>query len=299
VLCLLMLAVLLGISALAIDVGSWYQADQKAQAAVDASALAGAQALPADTGQAAGLANEYLDKNGGGDRTIALSTASRFNDTITVTVARPTPGFFSKVFGLDSVVVHAKASARAVKIVQPRWVAPIVVKETNPLLQCLPEPCYGQDTTLTYTHLKDNGNGAGNDGSGSFGFINLVQGGGNPGTSTLGSWIRDGLDGYMPLGSYDARTGNPFSASAITDALTARIGSEIMLPIYRTLTGTGSGAQYEIIGWVGFYLTGFNFHGNKEELYGHFTQTIWEGLEAESSPSGATSLGISSIQLVE
>jgi hypothetical protein len=292
----ILLGILLGISALVIDVGSWYQADQAAQAAADASALAGAQALPVDGGRAASLANEYLDKNGGGDRAVAFSSGSRFNDTVTVTVARPAPGFFSKVFGLDAVTVHAQASARAVEIGQPRWVAPIVVKETNPLLQCLPDPCYGQDTKLEYYAIKDKG--AQNDGAGSFGLINLVQGGGNPGTSELASWIDGGLDGYMPLGQYSARTGNPFSSREITDALTRRIGTEIMLPIYRSLTGTGSNAEYEIVGWVGFYLTGFDFHGPKAELRGRFTRTVWEGLEAESSPPGATSLGINGIQLV-
>jgi hypothetical protein len=294
VLSIVFLAVLLGVSALVLDIGSWYRADRAAQAAADAASLAGAQKLP-DTIQAETLANEYAEKNGGGARAVTFATKTSANDTIRVELSRESPSFFSKVFGLHGVTVHATASARVVPIGQPKWVAPIVVKETHPYLNCAPTPCYGQSTTLNYYHIKDNGTQ--NDGAGSFGFINLVPGGGNPGTSELGDWIRNGLDGYLDLGDYNARTGNPFSSSAIEDSLAERINSEIMLPIYRKITGTGSNAKYQIVGWVGFYLTGYNFHGSNEKLFGYFTRTIWEGLEA--TPSGGASLGISSIQLIE
>ena len=40
------LTVLMGMAALVIDVGSWYRAHRAAQSTADASALAGAQALP-------------------------------------------------------------------------------------------------------------------------------------------------------------------------------------------------------------------------------------------------------------
>jgi uncharacterized membrane protein len=46
------LAVLLGMSALVLDVGAWYQAQRQLQASVDAAALAGAQAMPDDPGAA-------------------------------------------------------------------------------------------------------------------------------------------------------------------------------------------------------------------------------------------------------
>jgi hypothetical protein len=67
--------------------------------------------------------------------------------------------------------------------------------------------------------------------------------------------------------------------------------------VYRKLTGTGSNAKYEIIGWVGFHLTGLDVHGNNEKLYGHFTQVIWEGIQAESASQ--PSFGARTIQLVK
>jgi hypothetical protein len=284
---------MLGMTAMVLDVGSWFRAHRATQAAADAAALAGAQALPYDTGRAAGLAIEFAGKNGGGLAAGGLAFSGTA-DTITVTMSRPAPGFFAKVFGIDSITVRATASARVIPIGEPKWVAPIVVNEKHPMLTCQPRPCFGDATELDYYHLKTNGNQT--DGSGSFGFINLVRGAGNPGTSTLGSWIRRGFDAYMPRGDYDARTGNPFSSSHVGDALEDRIGTEILFPIYRKLTGGGSNAKYEVIGWVGFHLTGLDVHGNNEKLYGYFTQVIWDGIQSETNP--AIDYGVRSISLV-
>ena len=66
ILAVLFLSVLLGIAAAVLDVGAWYRADRQLQATADASALAGAHALPDNQAQAHALALEYADKNGGG-----------------------------------------------------------------------------------------------------------------------------------------------------------------------------------------------------------------------------------------
>ncbi len=68
VLLALFLAVLAGAAAMATDVGSWYRADQAAQATADAAALAGAQGLNLSTADAAALAEEYAETTGGGER---------------------------------------------------------------------------------------------------------------------------------------------------------------------------------------------------------------------------------------
>ena len=107
------LTVLLGMAAVAIDVGTWFQADRAAQATADAAALAAAQELPAHPSSSKALAEQYATKNGGGLKTVAFGSAAAPNDTVTVEVERPSAGFFSQVVGVDSVTVAAKASARA------------------------------------------------------------------------------------------------------------------------------------------------------------------------------------------
>ena len=291
------LTALLGVAAFVLDVGSWYRADRDTQLAADSAALAGAQALPYDPGQAAALAVTYADENRGGLAPGGIAFGSKLvaNDTISVALTRAAPGFFARVFSIDSVTVGAKATARAGNISQARWVAPIVVNEKHPKLIGGGCPCFGQATELDYYHIKMNGSQT--DGAGSFGFINLIQGSGNPGTSDLGQWIQKGFDAYMPIGTYDARTGNPFSSSHIKDSLDARIGTEILFPVYRKIVGTGSNAQYQIIGWVGFHLTGINVQGSNEKLFGYFTQVIWDGIQSETS--GEPDYGVRSIELVD
>ena len=65
VLTVLFMTVMLGMAALVLDIGSWYRADRNTQSTADSAALAGAQALPDDTSQAASLASNYAAKNGG------------------------------------------------------------------------------------------------------------------------------------------------------------------------------------------------------------------------------------------
>ncbi|HVM16224.1 MAG TPA: pilus assembly protein TadG-related protein [Gaiellaceae bacterium] len=296
VLSVVFLTVLLGMSALVLDVGTWFRADRAAQATADAAALAAAQALPDDPSKATALAHEYAGKNSQPKQSVAveLKTTLKSSDTVRVTVEAPAPGVFARLFGIDSVTVRATATARTGGPAQAKWVAPIVVDEKHPMLNCTPQPCFGQATSLDYQHLKANGSP---DGSGSFGFINLLKGSNNPGTSELGSWIEHGFDRYMDLGLYNARTGNPFSSSHVEYALKARFGEELLFPIYRTLASTGSNAQYEIVGWVGFHVTGVDFKGNDERILGHFTSVVWEGLQATTATSGSP--GVKIIALVD
>jgi hypothetical protein len=236
------------------------------------------------TGQALVLSSLFL--------TVLLGMAA-----VTVEIERKAPGFFSQVLGVAEVTVGAKASARAAGLGSARWVAPIVVNEQHPKLLC-GLACFGpgHGTVLDYMHLKDTGT---TDGSGTFGFINLDQTAtSGVGTSTLGEWIENGYDGLVTPDTYNTSTGNPFSSSHVAGSLDARIGTELLFPIYRKITGTGSNAKYEIIGFVGFFLTGTDLQGNDEKLLGYFTQVIWDGVESESGPSGPDH-GVRVVTLVE
>jgi Putative Flp pilus-assembly TadE/G-like len=293
VITILFLVVLLGMAAAVLDVGSWYRAHRSLQATVDAAALAGAQKLPESTGGATALANQYATTNGGGTMKITFSSKLFGSDTINVEGTRPAPGFFSKVFGINTITVRAHASARAGLPKEVKWVVPIVVDEKHPKLQCNPNPCSGQ-TELVYQHFKKNGSP---DGAGSFGFINVT--GGSEGTSDLGDLIENGWDQYMGLGNYSAVTGNEFSSSHIGDNLDVRIGDILLFPIYRKLTGSGTGAKYQIIGWAGFRLSGMDLQGSNEKLFGEFVSVTWDGIQSESASEAPPNFGVKNVSLVD
>ena len=113
VLTVIFMAMLLGMAALVLDVGSWFREKRQLQSTADAAALAGAQVLPDSWSGAKSLALEYADKNGGGVGNGDVKPDSTFinGDTISVEAKQDQPGIFSRVLGITTVNVRADASA--------------------------------------------------------------------------------------------------------------------------------------------------------------------------------------------
>lgn len=110
----LSLVMLCGMAALVLDVGVWFRDKRQLQATADASALAGAQVLPTNWGQALNLAKDYADKNGGDVATSDITSSTTYvsGDTINVIARNDRPGYFSRVLGfITPVSVRADASA--------------------------------------------------------------------------------------------------------------------------------------------------------------------------------------------
>lgn len=291
------LTVLLGITGAVLDVGVWFTADRKLQATTDAAALAAAQELPDSTALATARALEYGGKNGGGVDAddVTYQTTVLPNDTILVETERDEPGIFTRLFGIDSVEVHATAKARTGTLAAATGVAPIVVNWQHPMLQCTPPPCSGP-TQIDLMNLHQSGSG---NAAGAFGLINLNRNdpNGNVGASTLADWMQMGFSGEMTLGNYWQAPSTNFNNSQFLSALTERLNTEILFPIYRTISGPGSNARYDIIGWVGFVPTSFNASGNSGVVNGSFVRVLWTGI-ASTSPS-QPSFGAYTVSLVE
>jgi Flp pilus assembly protein TadG len=291
VLMVVFLAGLLGMAALVLDVGSWFREKRQLQLTADASALAGAQVLPGSPSGATSLAIQYSQTNGRPLTTndIAITSDLSSDDSITVQAKSVAPSFFSKLFGINTVNVGASATARAGLAAQALYVAPMVVSKYHPLLNGTGCPCINQETTLDFGKM-----GA----PGSFGMLNLDGGNGTPGASDEGNWILHGFDKYLPLGLYQSDPGAKFSSSNVSGALDDRIGTVLLFPVFDTLTGTGQNAEYNIIGWVGFHLDGYDVHGNNATLTGYFTKFIAKGIQA-SSGTTQPDFGVRVIQLVK
>jgi Flp pilus assembly protein TadG len=293
VLTLIFLTVLLGMAALVLDIGSWYRADRGTQSTADAAALAGAQALPDDTGQASSLASSYASKNGGGLATVNFSSSYGPNDTIKVTVKKQADGIFTKLFGLDKVDVGSKATARTALIASAKYVAPIVVKNVHPkLLGTVGCPCFG-DPNLTTIPLGRNG------APGAFDLLNLDGSRGGTSSNILADWMLKGYDGYLDIGQYYSDPGAKWDSSQLHDALDQRIGTTLLFPVYDDIIGTGANAQYHVIGWVGFHLVSYEARGSSGSITGYFTNVIWAGLQSTSSSGQPPNFGARSVQLID
>jgi hypothetical protein len=105
------LPVLLGMTGLAIDVGTYMGDRRHLQNAADSIALAGAQALP-DEIEAEDIAEEWADKNGIDldDITLTIDTTGDVPE-VSVQIQRPHSFTFMKVLGVDERNVSARAAA--------------------------------------------------------------------------------------------------------------------------------------------------------------------------------------------
>jgi Flp pilus assembly protein TadG len=289
VLSLLFLVALMAVAMGVLDVGSWYRTHRHTQATADAAALAAVQELPEATDTATAMAVDYGNRNEGGvaAQDVVFTTAVMNNDTVKVTAHKNAPVFLSRLFGFKDLTARASATARVGVLGSARYAAPIGVDLLHPMLQCEPLPCFNQTTQLD---LEKTGPGA-------FRLINIDGSKGGTSPQTLGDWLRNGYEGYMPINWYFSDPGAKFDSSHIQGALDDRVGTDLLFPVYSDIRGGGSNFQYEVIGWVGFHLTGFDARGNSGKLDGWFTHVVWEGIYSESATGD--DFGARSVSLVE
>jgi len=295
----LSLAVIIGMAALALDVGHWFRDKRRLQGTSDAAALAGAQQLPDDPAGAKAMALNYANQNGGDVAAANITVSSTYfaNDTITANGQRNDAGMFTGLFGIANVNITSHSKV----IVGPPYdalhVAPMVVYCGHSLIQnCNNDhtPQFNVPTTLNYDKM-----GA----PGAFGMLDLQGQGGAVSTSIEAAWISQGFDKYLGLGKYNSDPGAKFSSSNIQRALDGRLNTVLLFPVFKTIDLGGSNAVYDIIGWIGFKLTSYTVNGNNATLTGYFTQYIAEGILSQHAPGSggvpSSFFGVKSIQLVE
>jgi Flp pilus assembly protein TadG len=298
------MTVLLGSCAAVLDVGAWFREDRDTQRVVDAAVLAGAQALPDDPSKARALALHYSKENGEElpAANVTISTTVVADDTIRAELERPAPGFFAKLFGIDSVTVGSTATARAGVPAAAKYVAPVVVNEKHEKIVCA---CYG-DKHITKIVLENQHKPGSGDAAGTFGLLNLdAHSTGAPGASTIGGWMQKGFDELMEPGVFRSAPSALFNSSEMDDALDIRTGTIVLFPVCKA-TGAGNAckidkggqnAEYEIVGWVAFYITGYQTHGSSGWVEGYFTDAVWQG---KLEPSQSTpDFGVRTISLID
>jgi Flp pilus assembly protein TadG len=195
----IMMVSFLGMVALAIDLGSYWQAQRQAQAAADAGALAGAQDLAAVPGSAGADATTYAQTNVPG-ATVNADTASTTN-VITVKVSSPTPVFFGRFLNLFSQNVSARAVAG--RTAGTSCSSPVAGSSA-----C--DAIFAKDSTCTDTGISITGGG-----------VDLTGGiQSNGSASTVGMGNNGVLSGPLLVGNTSgcAWNGNTGGASAATHA---------------------------------------------------------------------------------
>ena len=115
----LLLIVLMGLAAFAVDVGRWYVVGQQEQRAADAAALAGVTTLPADPtalpNGAYATAQNFSKVNGFQNGTVTGTTVTPLLDgrptRLRVTVSRDVENIFGPLLGIPTTTVTRTAVA--------------------------------------------------------------------------------------------------------------------------------------------------------------------------------------------
>lgn len=108
----LLLPVILGMVAFAVDLSAWYWQHRQLQNAADAAALAGARHLPNGPSTAAADAQTYVSQNVSGATMSSTTPYNSDSATIRVTVSKPGPLFFASILGISPPTISASAVAK-------------------------------------------------------------------------------------------------------------------------------------------------------------------------------------------
>lgn len=301
----LMLSVLIGVSALIVDLGSARRSQQELITAADAAALAGAYDAATGVASACTTADSYLASNAPLSSITSCTTTGTSSGRLSLAATIQSDAWFAPALGLGNQITVNTASVAA-------WGPPSGVSELIPLAFCrdateLAALLSSPPTSPTAFRVdfaepvvKD----CGNTGAGAFGEIHFDDVQSHPSHSRFEDWIEDGYEDVITLnapgatscptaasclyGSTNNGTHWPNHASELNDHITS--GELLYVPIYDYAVGIGS-TQYSLVGVIQARLTNYNVWGDPTTWF--FEMTAEPGLIpgrccGESSTTGGT-----------
>lgn len=278
ILTIIVLTSLLGVGALSTDFAVVYAEKSKLQNAVDASALAGAQELPASPQSAYLKAVEYASAN---DTTLSSVDITQANKEINVRATKEVPLFLARIMGIRSTTINAQARAAVLSARSVMGAAPLSVT--------MQDFIFGQEYTLKnappegdsgwYGPVRLDGSGAstyeealtyGNTTPLSVGQVLEVEHGNMSGPTKRGLANRLALDTRVPPNTFDNHDSN---APQI-----------VYIPIVEILSMNSSSVQQvKILGFAAFFIENVTHSGNDCFITGRYLQTV-VSLGRETSP---------------
>ena len=250
----LMMMALIGVGAVAVDVGQIYAERAQLQNGADAGALAVAQSCQdgsCNSALAAALANANANDGASDVKSVVISGDKV---TVTTTTRNGSSSFLSKLFAnaLSAGPVSVGATSTA------SWGAPGAGPAALPITFA---PCQfdidgSLHTILTHgseTCASDSPSGAAIPG----GFEWLTPDPGACGTTVY-------PDDASTAGITDpyAMTKTGLSMpSECKSVIESFLGKVVLIPVFSSAVGTGSGAKYYIKGYAAFLLAGYSFPG--------------------------------------
>lgn len=260
------MVVLVGILAMAMDGGLLYLTRRRMQNAADAGALAGGRilALNGTTAQAYAAAYDYaVTRNRAATADISISSPS-----ISVRACKPVDLTFSRVLGINRRTVCATAGGRFDGVAEAGGAAPIAIRD------------FAYVKGRTYTIWDDDADVDPMSGNiqGSYrGWLCMTcvnQDCGACGESLLKTWMRDGYNGTMSVGTW-IRGETGVAASVIQQA---RVGQILTIVVFDQKARQFPGKDYyHSIKLAAFKVEAVMATGNPKGIRGQFIDYVVSG----------------------
>jgi hypothetical protein len=245
----LAMALLLGVSALALDGGRLFVIRSQLQKTANAAVLSGAQELTYTSEAVGHVVESILKKHGEWDHMAASSID--MGRKVSVELVREVPLGLAQLLGFPTASVHAKATAEIQTMGEAMGAAPLGIDERIPLE-------YGKEYKLKVDQTEVS--------HGNFGILGL----GGGGAKTYEDNLKHGYQGVLKVGDViDTEQGN--IAGKTREGVKSRIDacpySEgeshhrdcpriLLVPVYKPLKTNGNQIkEVEITGFAYFYLT--------------------------------------------
>lgn len=300
------LPALIGIGALALDIGQIYVNRAQVSTAADAAALAGAQELPRFPEDALSGAIDYGQRNGTAIQPSGILISGN-NNTIKVTASREVPLTFARVLGMDTFTVSASATAQVSVAKSVPWIVPFVLPKTqsfdyskqftmrmygkdNPYMKSTDDPALQMDymnVGIENTNISQ--------------YIQYLKYGYQK-TFTVGNdmqYLAPSSGGQASVDAFYDRT----IRDTNTDIDEAKIGDPriMLIPLVETMLSrtTKEGTKMKIVGFVGFFLDEVHReYGTKFWAKGRFIKDLNVGT-GEATTDPAADFGVRTTKLVQ
>lgn len=272
--------VLLGISALVVDVGIAYADRVKINNAVDAAALAGVQELPHDPIAARSLALAYGEKNGldPGNMVVEISFE---NDWVEVTAGQTMQSYFSRVITSETSNIRVSARAQTGVVSAVRGAAPLAVEQNSFV--------YGERYLLKQGADSGFYEYEGPYHTGYFGPLAL----GGTGASRYEENLKNGFDKSLKVGDV-VMTESGNMSNPTKRAIDYRISQDsdpfdpdnvsngsprvLIVPIFKDVNNEKDKIkEITIIGFAAFYVEEVLGQGEDNKIYGYFVEYRYDG----------------------
>ncbi len=293
----LAVTVLFGSMALVADGGLLYLQRARLQSAVDAAALAGAQELPFSLYKTYEVAEDYAENNGLTSSETGIDVNEQAGE-ITVTARRQVEYFLAGIWGQETKMVYAQATARVGPLSSVRGAAPLAIEEHDFIFNEMYVLKQGANSEYESSL-----------GPGNFNALSL----GGSGSSVYENNLKYGYDEPRQIGDVvPTETGN-MSGSTIkaVNYLIGQCTEEpecspekfsrscprlLIIPVFEPVETGKQVKEIVISGFAIFLVESVSGNGLESEIKGHFVRSVVSG---EVGSAERSNFGLWGVKLVD